>query len=122
MNTHLCGVNAFVAFFLTCSLKPNASCVPLGEMQEIGVLDPAKIPQRESKNDCVDLVSRRNEADDGMWVGHNEALDKTMTATGSRTVNGKAISYIDIASPTELMWPMRCLFGRSVCQLFLCWK
>ena len=98
MNKHLCGVNAFVAFFLTCSLKANASCVPLGEMQEIGVLDPAKIPQRESKNDCVDLVSRSHEADDGMWVGHNEALDKTMTATGSRTVNGKAISYIDSQS------------------------
>ena len=31
-------------------------------------------------------------------VGHNEALDRTMTATGSRTVNGKAVSYIDSQS------------------------
>ena len=30
-----------------------------------------------------------------MWVGHNETLDKTMSATGSRTVNGEAISDID---------------------------
>ena len=67
----------------------------LGEMLDIGALDPAKLPQRESKNDNVDLVSRSHEADDGVWVGHNEALDRTMSATGSRTVNGKAISDID---------------------------
>ena len=85
-------------FLLTCSLKANASCVPLGEMRDIGVLDPAKIHQRESKNDYVDLVSRSHEADDGMWVGHNEALDRTMTATGSRTVNGKGFSFIDSQS------------------------
>ena len=58
MSKHLCGVNAFV-FFLTCSLEANPSCVPLGEMLDIGALEPAKQPQRESKNDNVDLDSRR---------------------------------------------------------------
>ena len=58
MNKHLCGVNAFV-FFLTCSLEANPICVPLGEMLDIGALEPAKQPQRESKNDNVDLDSRR---------------------------------------------------------------
>ena len=60
-------------------------------MLDIDVLDPAKLPQRESKNDDVDLVSCSREADDRVWVGHNETLDKTMSATGSRTVNGEAI-------------------------------
>ena len=43
----------------------------------------------------MDLVSRSHEADDGVWVGHNEALNRTMSATGSRTVNDKAISDIE---------------------------
>ena len=94
MYKHLRGVNAFV-FFLTCSLEANPSYVPLREMLDMDVLDPAKLPQRESKNDYVDLVSRSREADDGVWVGHNEALDRTMSATGSRTVHGEAISDID---------------------------
>ena len=97
MNKHLCGVKAFV-FFLSCSLTANPSCVPLGEMLDIGALDPAKLPRRESKNDFVDLVSRGHEADDGVWVGHNEALDRTMSAMGKillDPVNGKAISDID---------------------------
>ena len=50
MNRHLCGVNAFV-FFLACSLEANPSCVPLGEMLDISVLDPAKLYQSEAKND-----------------------------------------------------------------------
>ena len=50
MYKHLCGVNAFV-FFLTCSLEPNPSCVPLGEILDIDALDPAELPQRESKNE-----------------------------------------------------------------------
>ena len=54
MNKHLCGVIAFV-FFLTCSLEANPSCVLLGEMLDICALEPAKQPQRESKNDNVDL-------------------------------------------------------------------
>ena len=36
--------------------------------------------QRESKNDYVDLVSRSHEADDGVWIGHNQALDRTVSA------------------------------------------
>ena len=43
----------------------------------------------------MDLVSRGHEADDGVWVEHMEALDRTMSAMGSRTVNGNAISDID---------------------------
>ena len=84
-------------FLLTCSLEGNPSCVFLGEMLDIGALDPAKLPQRESKNDYVDLVSRSHEADDGVWVGHNEALDRTMFAMGKiliDPVNGRAISDI----------------------------
>ena len=57
MNKHLCGVNAFV-FFLTCSLEANPSCVPLREMLDIGAVDPAELPRRESKNDYMNLVSR----------------------------------------------------------------
>ena len=97
MNKHLCGVNAFV-FFLTCSLEANPSCVPLREMLDIGAVDPAELPQRESKNDYRNLVSRSHEADDGVWVGHNEALDRTMSAMGKillDPVNGKSIAEID---------------------------
>ena len=52
MYKHLRG-NAFV-FFLTCSLEANPSFVPLGEMLDMDVLDPATLPQREStKRLCV---------------------------------------------------------------------
>ena len=43
------------------------------------------------------MLSRSHEAD-GAWVGHNEALDRTMPAVGKvllDPVNGKAISDID---------------------------
>ena len=59
---------------LTCSLKSYPSCVPLGEMLDTGVLDPAKLSQSEDKNCFVELVSLSHEAD-GVWVGHNEAWD-----------------------------------------------
>ena len=78
MYKSLRGVNAFV-FFPTCNLKANPSCVPLGEMLDIDDLDPARRPQRKSKNDNVDLVSRSHEADD-VWVRHKEAQDRTMSA------------------------------------------
>ena len=77
---HLRGVNTFV-FFLMCSLKANPSCVSLGEMLDIDDLDPARLPQRKSMNDYVDLVSCSHEADD-VWVRHNEAQDRTMSALG----------------------------------------
>ena len=77
---HLRGDNAFV-FFQTCSLKANPSCIPLGEMLDIDDLDPARLPQRKSMNDYVDLVSRSHEADH-VWVGHEEAPDRTMSAVG----------------------------------------
>ena len=35
-------------------------------MLDIGALDPAKLPQRESKDYYVDLVSRGHEADDNV--------------------------------------------------------
>ena len=63
MCKHLRGVNAFV-FFLMCSLKANPSCAPLGEMLDIDDLDPARLLQRKSMNDYVDMVSRSHEADD----------------------------------------------------------
>ena len=96
MLKHLRGVKAFVSF-LACSLKANPSCVSLGEMLDIGVLDPAKLSQSEDKNDCVELVSRGHEAD-GVWVGHNQVLDRTMSAMAKillDPVNGKPISDID---------------------------
>ena len=80
MFKSLGGVNAFV-FFSTCSLRANPSCVPLGEMLDIDDLDPARPPQRKSINDYVDLVSRSHEAED-VWVRHNEAQDRTMSAMG----------------------------------------
>ena len=64
-----------------CSLKANPSCVHLGEMLDIDDSDPAILLQRKSMNDYVDLVSRSHEADD-VWVGHNEAQDRTMPAVG----------------------------------------
>ena len=57
---HLLGVNAFV-FFLACKLKADPSCVPLGKMLDIDDLDPARLPQRKSKSDYVELVSRSRE-------------------------------------------------------------
>ena len=80
MYKSLRGVNAFV-FFPTCSLKANPSCVPLGETLDIDDLEPARLTQRKSKNDYVDLVSRSHEADD-VWVRHNKAQDRTMSAVG----------------------------------------
>ena len=65
------------------------------------------------------LVSRSREEDDGVWVGHNEALDRTMSATGSRTANGEAISDID-GQPDRDDVANGCFFGKSMCQLFLC--
>ena len=62
---HLRGVNTFV-LFLTCSQKANPCCVPLGEMLDSDDLDPARLRQRKSKIDYVDLVSRSHEAD-GVW-------------------------------------------------------
>ena len=46
-------------------------------MLDIDDLDPA----RESKNDYLDLVCRGHETDD-VWVRHNEAQDRTMSAIG----------------------------------------
>ena len=64
-STHLRGVNTLV-LFLTCSQKANPCCVPLGEMLDSDDLDPARLRQRKSKIDYVDLVSRSHEAD-GVW-------------------------------------------------------
>ena len=113
MFKHLRGVNAFV-FFLACSLKVNPSCVSLGEMVDIGALDPAKLSESEAKNDHVEMVSRSHEAD-CVWVGHKEALDRTM----SDPVNGEAISDIDGQSDRD-DGATECFFGKSMCQLFHC--
>ena len=89
---------------------------------DIEVFDPAKLPQRESNNDKAELVSCSHTADDGVWVGHNEALDRTISAMGKIFLDTLTVeqSETSMASPTGLMWPKRCLFGRSMCQLFLC--
>ena len=53
---------------------------------------------REAENGDVDLVSRSHEADDGVWVGHDEALDRTTSATGKilrDPVCRKAMQNID---------------------------
>ena len=139
MCKHLRGVNAFV-FYLTCSLEANPSCVPLGELLDIDDLDPARLLQKKSTNDYVDLVSRSHEADD-MWVGHNEAQDRTMSAMSKillgieteykeneldkpkRTGHAGPVSKVAETGTriqTATMWSMRCFFGESMCQLFLC--
>ena len=92
MCKHLRGVNAFV-FFLMCSLKANPSCVPLGEMLHIDDLDPARLLQRKSMNDYVDLVSGSHEADN-VWVGHNEAQDRTMSASRKELVMPGPVSKV----------------------------
>ena len=66
-------------------------------MLDIDELDPARLPQRKSKSDCVEwsVVAARLMV---CGVGHNEALDRTMSAIGKiliDPVNGKAISDID---------------------------
>ena len=96
-------------FFLMCSLKANPSCVPLGEMLDIDGLDPARLLQRKSMNDYVDLVSRSHEADD-VWVGHNEAQDRTMTAK-SKILLGIETEYKE----NELDKPKRAGHARA-CQ------
>ena len=96
-------------------------------MLVIDDLDPAMLPQRKSKNDKVDLVSRSHEADD-VWVRHNEAQDRTMSAKG-KIFLGIETEYKEneLEKPrngnknsTVTMWSMRCFFGESMCQLFLC--
>ena len=55
-------------------------------------------------------------------VGHNEALDGTMSAMGKillDPVNGKAISDIYGQSNRDDV-AKRCFFGESMCQLFFC--
>ena len=91
-------VSTLFAFFLTCSLEANPSCVPLGEMLDICALDTAKPPQRKSQNDYVDLVRcSSHEAADGVgWT--QRALDRTMSAVGKiliGPVNWKVISEND---------------------------
>ena len=44
-------------------------------------LEPARLLQRKSMNDYVDLVSRSHETYD-VWVRHKEAQDRTMSAMG----------------------------------------
>ena len=85
------------------------SCIPLGEMLDIDDLSPRATMWNWS------VVAARLMV---CGVGHNEALDRTMSAMGKILidhVNGKAISDID-----GKMWSMRCFFGESMCQLFLC--
>ena len=67
-------------------------------MLDIDELDPARLPQRKSKSDYVELVVSRSHETDDVWVGHNEAQDRTMSAMGKillDPMNGKAISDID---------------------------
>ena len=71
---HLRGVNTFV-FFLACSLKANPSCVPLGEMLDIDVLDPVKLSQSEDNSDYGEVVSRSHEADD-VWGWSEQCLQR----------------------------------------------
>ena len=109
-------------------------------MLDIDDLDPARLPQRESKNDYLDLVCRGHETDD-VWVRHNEAQDRTMSAIG-KILLGIETEYKE----NELDKPKRtgragacqqscrngnknsnrdnvtndCFFRKSTGQLFLC--
>ena len=108
---HLRGVNTFV-LFLTCSQKANPCCVPLGEMLDSDDLDPARLRQRKSKSDYVELFSRSREAD-GVWGLF--AMGKILLDP----VNGKAVSEIDGQSDRDDM-ANGCFFEKSMCRLFLC--
>ena len=70
-------------------------------MLDIDDLDPARLPQRKSKNDYVDLVSRSHEADD-VW-----AQDRTMSAMG-KILLGIETEYkeneLDKPKRTGLAW------------------
>ena len=93
MYKSLRGVNASV-FFLMCSLKASPSSVPLGKQLVNEAVDPAELRSRETENGDVDLISRSRDVDDGVWFGLEEALDRTLSATGSRTVCRKAMQNI----------------------------
>ena len=93
MYKSLRGVNASV-FFLMCSLKASPSSVPLGKQLVNEAVDPAELRSRETENGDVDLISRSRDADDGVWFGLEEALDRTLSAMGSRTVCRKAMQNI----------------------------
>ena len=116
---HLRGVNTFV-FFLMCSLKANPSCVPLGEMLDTDDLDPARLPQRKSMNDCVDLVSCSHEADD-VWARHNETQDGTMSAMGKILLGIETEYKKNENKNSNSNNVVNEVFLRRVkCQLFLC--
>ena len=93
MYKSLRGVNASV-FFLMCSLKASPSSVPLGKQLVNEAVDPAELRPRETENGDVDLISRSRDVDDGVWFGLEEALDRTLSTTGSRTVCRKAMQNI----------------------------
>ena len=83
MYKSLRGVNASV-FFLMCSLKASPSKVPLGKQS----------CTRETENGDVDLIRRSRDVDEGEWFGLEETLDRTLSATGSRTVCRNAMQNI----------------------------
>ena len=93
MYKSLRGVNAPV-FFLMCSLKASPSSVPLGKQLVNEAVDPAELRSRETQNGDVDLISGSRDVDDGVWFDLEEALDRTLSATGSRTVCRKAMQNI----------------------------
>ena len=76
-------INAYV-FFLMCNLKASPSSVPLGKQLVNEVVE-------ETENGDGDLISRSRDEDDALWFGLEEALDRTLSATGLRTVCRKAM-------------------------------
>ena len=87
VSTRLCS-------FVMCSLKASPSSVPPEKQLVNEAVDPQELRPRETENGDVDLISRSRDVDDDVWFGLEEALDRTLSATGSRTVCRNAMQNI----------------------------
>ena len=93
MYKSLRGVNASV-FFLRCSLKASPSKVPRKAVGDGGSWSSRAALERETEHGDVDLIFRSRDVDDGAWFGLEGTLDRTLSATGPRTVCRKAMQNI----------------------------
>ena len=84
------------------------------------VADPEELSPRETENGDVDLIRRSHDVDDGVWFGLEEALDRTLSATGLRTVCRKAMQNIGGQFNRDDVNNEVFLPKVNVCQLFLC--
>ena len=78
------------------SLKASPSKVPRKAVGDGGSWSSraALERERETEHGDVDLIFRSRDVDDGAWFGLEGTLDRTLSATGPRTVCRKAMQNI----------------------------